>query len=148
MRPAVIALAVFMGLAAAPARAGAQSTLPASSAAGEYRFGSAVGMLVFHVHRERAADFEHVMSRVTRGLQAMSSQLRREQASGWRFFRARDTSDAAIFVVIVDPVVRDADYDPVKMLTEFVPAEAAALYERLRTAVVRVERLDLDPVTP
>jgi hypothetical protein len=46
--------------------------------------------------------------------------------------------------VVIEPVVRDADYDPVKMLTEFAPEEASVLYERLRKAVVQVERLDLE----
>jgi len=146
MRPAVIALTVWIGLSAAPARLGAQAPPAVPAAATDYRFGAATGMLVFHVHRDRTGDFEQVMTRIATGLRATSSQMRQEQAAGWRFFKARDASDAVVYVVIVDPVVRDADYDPVKMLTEFVPSEAAALYERLRLAVVRVERLELDPV--
>ena len=109
----------------------------------DYQFGADTGLLVFHVHRDRTADFETVMHRIGEGLRTTSNPARRDQAAGWRVFRARDTSDAAIYVVLVDPVVRDADYDPVKMLTELAPAEASALYERLRTAVARVERLDL-----
>jgi hypothetical protein len=146
MRPAVIALTVWIGLSASPSRLMAQAPPAVPASAADYRFGAPTGMLVFHVHRDRTGDFEQVMNRVATGLRATSSQLRQDQAAGWRFFRARDASDTVIYVVIVDPVVREADYDPVKMLTEFVPAEAAALYERLRLAVVRVERLDLDPV--
>lgn len=142
MRPVAIALTVWLGLGVAPVSARAQAPAPSS----DYRFSAATGMLVFHVHRDRTADFELVMSRITTGLRATSSEERQGQAAGWRFFRARDTTDAAIYVVVVDPVVSTADYDPVKMLTEFVPGEAAALYERLRLAVVRVERLELDPV--
>jgi hypothetical protein len=146
MRPAVIALTVWIGLGAAPAGFAAQAPPAGPTAGSDYRFGAGTGMLVFHVRPDRIGDFEQVMSRIATGLRATSSQTRQDQAAGWRFFRARDASDAVIYVVIVDPVVRDADYDPVKMLTEFVPAEAAVLYERLRLAVVRVERLDLDPV--
>jgi hypothetical protein len=146
MRPAVIALTVWIGLGAVPAGLAAQTPPAAPTAGSDYRFGAATGMLVFHVHPDRIGDFERVMSRIATGLRETSSQARRDQAAGWRFFRARDASDAVIYVVIVDPVVRDADYDPVKMLSEFVPAEAAVLYERLRSAVVRVERLDLDPL--
>jgi len=86
------------------------------------------------------------MTRLGEGLQASAAVPRRDQAVGWRFFRARDVAEAAVYVLFLDPVVRDADYDPVRMLTEFVPAEATALYERLRAAVVRVERLDLERV--
>jgi hypothetical protein len=141
MRSAVVALAVLIGLSVASSRAAAQT--PAVSVVPDYQFGADTGLLVFHVHRDRTADFETVMHRIGEGLRTTSNPARRDQAAGWRVFRARDTSDAAIYVVLVDPVVRDADYDPVKMLTELAPAEASALYERLRTAVARVERLDL-----
>lgn len=145
MRAAVTALAVLIGLGAASPRAAVQTAASAAATVvSDYRFGAGTGLLVFHVHRDRTADFEAVMQRVAEGLRSTSNPTRRDQAAGWRIFRARDTSDAAIYVVLVDPVVRDADYDPVKMLTELAPAEASALYERLRNAVARVERLDLD----
>lgn len=142
MRSAVVVLAILIGLCATSVRAAAQ-TPAASPVVSDYRFGADTGLLVFHVHRDRTADFEAVMHRIGEGLTTTSNPARRDQAAGWRVFRARDTSDAAIYVVLVDPVVRDADYDPVKMLTELAPTEASALYERLRTAVSRVERLDL-----
>jgi hypothetical protein len=81
-----------------------------------------------------------------RGLETTVSQVRRDQASGWRFFRATATADAAVYVMLFDPVIRDADYDPVKMLVELAPGEAQPLYERLRGSVIRVERLDLNRV--
>ena len=36
-----------------------------------------------------------------------------------------------------------ADYDPVKLLTEALPAEVQALYTRLKDSIVRVERMGL-----
>jgi hypothetical protein len=127
-----------------PLVGGQQPTADAPPA--NYRFTAEAGLLVFHVHREHAADFEAVMRRVTEGLPTLATPLRREQAAGWRLFRARETATAAIYVVLVDPAVRDADYDPVKMITELASAEAADLYERLRAAVIRVERLELEQI--
>lgn len=144
MRSAVTALAISIGLCAAPLHGAGQTAAP--SAESDYRFGANTGLLVFHVHRDRTADFEAVLQRIGEGLKATTNPARHDQAAGWRAFRARDTPEAAIYVVLVDPVVRDADYDPVKMLTELAPAEASALYERLRAAVRRVERLDLDHI--
>jgi hypothetical protein len=51
--------------------------------------------------------------------------------------------DNAIYVFSFDPAVPGADYDPVKLLAEAVPSEALALYEKLKTAIVRVERMGL-----
>jgi len=144
MRPAVTALAVVIGLVAPlPSSAQATPAVPGATAS-DYHFAADTGLLVFHVHRDRTADFEAVMQRLAEGLRSTATPQRREQAAGWRLFRARDTSEAAIYVVVANPVVRDADYDPVKLLTELAPGEAPALYERLRASVIRVERLDLD----
>jgi hypothetical protein len=143
MRPAVLlfAAALLVGIGAAVARPAAGQAV---STAGDYLFSANTGLLVFHVHRERTRDFEQVMGRIATGLQNTTGELRRAQAAGWRLFRARDSSESAVYVVLVDPVVRDSDYDPVKMLTELAPGEAADLYDRLRMAVIRAERLDLD----
>lgn len=143
MRFAVTAVAVLIGLGAAPL-AGAVQAPAGPPVASDYHFSAGTGLLVFHVHRDRMADFETVMRRIAEGLKSTSNPARRDQAAGWRLFRARDTSEAAIFVLLIDPVVRDADYDPVKMITEIAPADATELYERLRASVVRVERLDLN----
>jgi hypothetical protein len=144
MRSAVTALLVLIGCGAASLHGAGQ--LPIPSPAADYLFEAGTGLLVFHVRHDRVADFEGIMHRIGDGLRATSNPARRDQAAGWRMFRARDTSDAAIFVLLVDPVVSAADYDPVKMLTEFAPSEAPALYERLRASVIRVERLDLSPL--
>ena len=51
--------------------------------------------------------------------------------------------ESAIYVFSFDPAVPGADYDPVKLLAEAVPGEAQALYEKLKAAIVRVERMGL-----
>jgi hypothetical protein len=53
------------------------------------------------------------------------------------------TRDAAIYMFFFDPAVAGADYDPVKLLSQELPADAPALYESLKDAVVRVERMGL-----
>lgn len=126
---------------------GLRAQVPVAEAGSpDYRFGGPSGVLVFHVRRDQTAAFEQVMARVAQGLRAATSPVRQRQAEGWKLFRARDTVDATVYVMVFDPVSPEADYDPVKMLTEFVPAEARTLYEQLRAAVVRVERLDLERI--
>lgn len=144
MFPAAAILAWTLGFASPLVSPGDGVSADVIQAASDYHFAADTGLLVFHVHRERTTDFESVMQVVAQGLRSATLSPRREQASGWRFFRARETPEAAVYVVIVDPVVGQTDYDPVKMLTESSPADAAALYERLRASVIRVERLDLE----
>jgi hypothetical protein len=49
-------------------------------------------------------------------------------------------------VFLLDPVVPGADYDPVRILSESLPAEVQPLYERLKSAVIRVERMGLSKI--
>jgi hypothetical protein len=144
MSPAAAILAWTLGLSGPLMLPADRVSADARQAVSDYRFAADTGLLVFHVHRDRTADFESVMAVVGQGLRAATVSPRREQAAGWRFFRSRETSEAAVYVVLVDPVVVQADYDPVKMLTEGSLADAPGLYERLRASVIRVERLDLE----
>lgn len=107
-----------------------------------YVFAAGTGVLLFHVRPDHAGVFEQIMARITDGLRAAAPS-----AGGWpswRFFRARPEADSAVYVAFIDPVDPGADYDPVKLLTQVAPAEARTLYEQLRAAVLRVERLDLE----
>jgi hypothetical protein len=145
MRRAFTLLAAVAMLCIVPSglRAQVPVVVPGSP---DYRFSTQTGVLVFHVHRDHVAAFEHVMERVAQGLRSATTAIRQRQAEGWRLFRARDTADSAVYVMVFDPVEPEADYDPVKMLTEFVPTEARVLYGQLRAAVMRVERLDLERI--
>ena len=48
-----------------------------------------------------------------------------------------------IYVFVFEPAVVDADYDPVKILSALQPAEIQPLYDKLRDATIRVERMGL-----
>lgn len=113
------------------------------NAAGDYVFRGSTGALVFHVRHELASDFEAVMARIGQGLDAATDSVRRQQATGWQLFRAAEGTAAAIYVLWVDPVLNGADYDPVRLIAELLPGESQSLYDRLRSAVVKVERLSL-----
>ena len=130
-------LAVFgAGAADAPAPMDARQ---------EYAFPSGAGVLFFHVRPERAADFEAVVARLSTALDRSTDPTRRQQAASWRVYRSTEPPrDVVIYLFFFDPAVSGADYDPVKVLGEDAPAEVGPLYDRLRAAVVRVERMGLD----
>jgi hypothetical protein len=140
--PAVIAC-MLIGLSAAPA-ARAQDPAPPPTATQAYAFSTGAGLLFFYVRPDRTADFEAVVARLSESLDGAQDAVRRQQAASWRMFRsAESVKDNAIYVFSFDPAVPGADYDPVKLLAEAVPSEALALYEKLKTAIVRVERMGL-----
>jgi len=143
--PAVIAC-VVVGLSAIPA-ARTQAQAPQAApppAAQAYSFSTGAGILFFYVRPDRTADFEAVVARLSEALDAAQDPVRKQQASSWRMFRSAETvKESAIYVFAFDPALPGADYDPVRFLTEAVPAEAQALYEKLKAAIVRVERMGL-----
>jgi hypothetical protein len=142
---AVILLSVIVCLAAAPAAA--QVAAPAPRAASEYIFPSGAGILVFHVRPDRTAEFERVVARLAEVLSSSTDPVRQQQATGWAAFRSVEpVKDAALYVFVFDPAVPTADYDPVKLLGEAVPADAQLYYDTLRAAVLKVERLALTRV--
>jgi hypothetical protein len=117
---------------------------PARPAMQNYTFPSGAGMLFFYVKPDRTADFESVVARLGETLDRADDPTRKQQAAGWRILRSTEaTKDAVIYVFLFDPAVLGADYDPVKILSEGQPAEIQPLYEKLRDATIRVERMGL-----
>ena len=144
MRP-LIALACLL-LTAGAVRTPIPPPLPPPQSAPSqaYVFPSGAGMLFFYVRPDRIADFESVLPRLNEALDTAQDAVRKQQAAGWRIFKsAEQTRDAAIYVFAFDPAPAGADYDPVKLLADALPGEAQALYEKLKSAIVRVERMGL-----
>src|SRR5687768_9254160 len=111
-----ITVAVWFGLVVFGVPGAAQAPAPAASPVSDYQFVRETGLLVFHVRVDRAPDFELVIERIAAGLKTAASPLRQQQAAGWRVFRSTDTPEGAIYVMLFDPAIPGADYDPVKML--------------------------------
>lgn len=132
-----VSTTVLVSAQGAPAPAG-----PAT--VGDYIFRAPTGLLIFHVRPDHVENFEAVMTRLAQGLDGATDDVRRQQRTGWRVFRSEDApAGTAVYVVMVDPVVPGADYDPVRMMAELLPGESQPLFERLKAAVIRVERMGL-----
>jgi hypothetical protein len=109
-----------------------------------YAFPTGAGILFFHVRPDKTTDFEAVVARVGSALDHTQDPARKEQGAGWRIYKSTEAAaDAAIYLFFFDPAVKGADYDPVKLLGESVPAEAQGLYDRLKSSLIRVERMGL-----
>ena len=142
---ALVALAQ-LPIASVPSHAAAQTAAPtaASPASQDYVYPSGSGLLFFYVRPERVSDFEAVVTRLSQVIEASADDTRRRQGGSWQAFRSREqVGGAAVFIFFFNPVVAGADYDPVKMLAESVPADTPALYDQLKAAVIRVERMSL-----
>src|SRR5207237_6620988 len=57
--------------------------------------------------------------------------VRKQQAAGWKLFKALEVgpNNSVLYVFVVDPAVKGADYTISKVLNEAFPAEVQELYK-------------------
>jgi hypothetical protein len=100
----------------------------ATPAPNPWTFSGDAGLIIIFVKPDRAADFEVALARVKETLLNSEKAERREQAAGWKVFKARETGPAAsvIYVSVMDPIVKNADYSLGALLGEGGAAAADA----------------------
>ena len=71
------------------------------------------------------------MAKVKEALNKSDKPERKEQAKSWKLFKAAEAGagGAAIYVSIIEPAVKGADYTVSTILAEGFPTEANALYK-------------------
>jgi hypothetical protein len=123
-----------------PAQPGEQpTTQPSTQPQGPPQLGRVVaadaGIIFFPVKPERTADFEKIMAKLHEAIAASPDPVRKEQAAGWRVFKAAEPgpNNTALYVFLIDPAVKGSDYAFWKTMYEAFPAEVQELY-RLYTA--------------
>lgn len=108
--------------------------MPQATAAPSPRvFGSDTGLVLNFVKSDKTADFEAVVSKLKEALQKSTNPQRREQAASWRVYKSPDpvAGGTALYVYIVDPVVKGGDYSVAAILAEaFQPDELAMLIKQ------------------
>jgi hypothetical protein len=94
-------------------------------------FSGGAGLILYTIKPGSTADFEMVLNKTKEALTKSEKPDRKQQAASWRVYK----SDAAAangnvtYVMIVDPAIKDADYNIVNILNEAFPAEIQALFK-------------------
>jgi len=134
-----IAVGVFVGVLAAGSAQAQQATPPAQQAAAAPAarvFGSDAGMVLNFIKADKTADFEAIIGKLKEALQKSDKPQRKEQAASWKVFRSPEPAAGgnALYVFIVDPAVKDADYTVSTILAEAFPADVQTLYKQYADA--------------
>ncbi len=116
--------AVFAQTPAAPAQ-------PAAAAANPFVFPGDGGVILNFVKADKTADFEMVLGKVKEALAKSEKAERKEQAAGWTVFKATEPGPggAAIYVFVMNPVAKGAEYSVGNILVEGFGAEGQTLYK-------------------
>jgi hypothetical protein len=118
-RPLLIAVGLMTAvLAANPAHA--QAPAAAAAPASNARvFPNDAGMVLNFIKPDKTADFEMVMSKLKEGLAKSDKPERKQQAAGWKLFKSPDPAGMnVLYVFIIDPSVKGADYQVSNLIIE------------------------------
>jgi len=129
-------------LSATTAFAQAQPPAPAAPAAAAQAaptarmFASDGGMVLNFIKPDKTADFESVIGKLKEALQKSAKPERKQQAASWKVFKSPDPAAGGnvLYVFMIDPSVKGADYTVSTILAEAFPTEVQALYKQYADA--------------
>lgn len=97
-------------------------------------FDGEAAVLLIAIKPDKTADFEQIMMKVREVLTKSENAERRNQAAGWKVIKTGTVmpDGNVVYIHVIDPVVRGADYTIMEILYEGFEddAERRALYDQ------------------
>ena len=99
-------------------------------------FGSDAGMVLNFIKPDKTADFEAVVAKLKEALAKSDKPERKEQAKSWQVFKSPDPAAGGnvLYVFLINPAVKGADYTVSNILAEAFPTEVQTLYKQYADA--------------
>jgi hypothetical protein len=127
-RLGIVALGLTVGLlsasssfAQAPAAAPAAPAGQAEQLVTPRTFANDSAMILNFVKPDKTADFELVMTKLKEALAQSPKPERKQQAASWKVFKSPDPAGAnVLYVFLIDPALKAADYQVQNILAEFL----------------------------
>jgi hypothetical protein len=114
-------------------------------------FAAEEGLIFNAIRPDRVADFDVVIGKLRQALASSKDPIRNQQGRSWRIFKATEPgpNGSVLYVFLMDPVVKGADYGVAKILAEAYPMEITELYRMYSGAFATAGQtlLNLQPVT-
>jgi hypothetical protein len=120
------------GQAAAQQAPAAAQQAPAAAPAPQARvFTGDVGLMFNIVKPDKTADFEMVIGKLKEALAKSDDPVHKQMAQGWRVIKNPEPIQGGnyLYVFLIDPVVKDADYTVSRVLAKAFPAEVQELFK-------------------
>jgi pyruvate/2-oxoglutarate dehydrogenase complex dihydrolipoamide acyltransferase (E2) component len=114
----------------------AQPAQQAAAAPAARTFGSDAGMVLNFIKPDKTADFEAIIAKLKEALQKSDKPERKQQAASWKVFKSPDQAAGGnvLYVFMIDPSVKGADYTVSTILAEAFPQEVQTLYKQYADA--------------
>jgi hypothetical protein len=89
------------------------------------------GMVLNFIKPDKTADFEAVIAKLKEALAKSEKPERKQQAAGWKVFKSPDPAGAnVLYVFIIDPSMKTADYQISNIIAEALPQEANEILKK------------------
>jgi len=130
-RSPVIALGLVVGALTAGTAFAQQPAQQAQAAPAARVFASDAGMVLNFIKPDKTGDFEMVVAKLKEALQKSDKPERKQQAQSWKVFKSPEPAGngQVLYVFIIDPAVKGADYTVSTILAEAFPQEVQTLYK-------------------
>jgi len=94
------------------------------------------GLILNFVKPDKTADFEATVAKLNEALKTSTKPERQAQAKGWKIFRAAEpgADGSVLYVFMIDPAVKDADYTVSSILAEAFPDQVQEIYKQFAGA--------------
>ena len=116
----------------APAQESGSQSETHQAAGRSHVMGSDAGLVLNFIKPDKTADFEAVVAKVREALQGSNKPERKRQAASWKVFRAAEpgANGSVLYMFVIDPAVKGADYTVSGILAEGFPTEVQDLYQK------------------
>jgi hypothetical protein len=123
-------------LSATTAFAQAAPAAAAQAAPTTRTFAGDGGLVLNFIKPDKTADFEAVVAKLKEALQKSPKPERKQQAASWKVFKSPDPAAGGnvLYVFVIDPSIKGADYTVSNILAEAFPTEVQALYKQYAEA--------------
>jgi pyruvate/2-oxoglutarate dehydrogenase complex dihydrolipoamide acyltransferase (E2) component len=113
-------------------------------------FASEQGLIFNAIRSDKVTDFETVLAKLRAALANSKDPVRNQQGWGWKIFKAAEPgpNGSVLYVFVMDPAVKGADYGVAKILAEAYPDEITDLYRMYTGAFATAGQtlINLQPV--
>ena len=82
---------------------------------------------------DKTADFESVLAKYKESLEKSEKPARKQQLAGMKVFKSTQAAQGnAVYIIYVDPVVKDEEYDISRVIAEVFPTEVQEIFNKYK----------------
>lgn len=84
---------------------------------------------------DKTADFESVIAKYKESFEKSEKPARKQQLAGIKFFKSPQQAQGnAVYIIYVDPVVPNEEYDISRVIAEVFPVEVQEIFNKYKEA--------------